>query len=57
MSNNKKHSIERIGRALYPLRVFGFILFAISILLSQSKQGLSLDAWSITGIAICIAYN
>lgn len=56
MSNNKKHSIERIGRALYPLRVFGFILFAISILLSQSKQGLSLDAWSIAGIAICIIY-
>lgn len=56
MSNNRTHSIERIGRSIYPLRVFGFMLFAIGILLSQSKLELGLDAWSITGIAICLIY-
>jgi len=56
MNNNRTHSIERIGRSIYPLRVFGFILFAISIYLSQSKMGPSLDAWSIGAIAICLTY-
>lgn len=56
MSDKRTHSIERIGRSIYPLRVFGFILFGISIFLSQSKLGLSLDAWSIAGIAICLIY-
>lgn len=56
MSNNRTHSIERIGRSIYPLRVFGFILFAISIYLSQSKLGASLDTWSIISILVCLIY-
>lgn len=56
MNNDRKHSIERIGRSIYPLRVFGFILFAISILLSHSKLGLALDTWSIAGITLCLVY-
>ena len=56
MSKNRTHSIERIGRSIYPLRVFGFILFAISIYLSQSRLGASLDGWSIASILICLTY-
>ncbi|MEP5567698.1 MAG: GGDEF domain-containing protein [Halioglobus sp.] len=53
MSN---HSIERIGRSIYPFRIFGFALFAISVCLSYSKQGLSFDGWAITGLVICAVY-
>lgn len=56
MSNNSQHSIERIGKAIYPLRVFGFILFGISIILSQSKMGYSLDTPSIVGLIVCVVY-
>lgn len=56
MSEKSSHSIERIGRSIYPLRVFGFILFGISILLSQSKAGSSLDTWGIVGIVVCLSY-
>ena len=56
MSIESKNSIERIGRQIYPLRVFGLILFAISIALSQSKLGLGFDAWSIIAIAVCLIY-
>ena len=56
MSDERKHSIERIGQSIYPLRVFGFILFAISVFLSQSKLGLKLDLWSIIGITACLIY-
>ncbi|PWQ93531.1 sensor domain-containing diguanylate cyclase [Leucothrix arctica] len=56
MIKKRKNSIERIGRQIYPLRVFGLILFSISIVLSQSKLGLGFDAWSIIAIAICLIY-
>ena len=56
MDNKRTHSIEKIGRAIYPLRVFGFILFAISIVLAYSKSGMSLDKWAIAGIAACLIY-
>ena len=56
MSQDRKHSIQRIGRSIYPLRVFGFLLFSISVLLSHSKLALPHDAWSIAGITMAIVY-
>jgi len=56
MNKESQNSIEKIGRKIYPLRVFGFILLAISIILSQSKLGLGFDAWSILAIAACLIY-
>ncbi|MEH6548694.1 MAG: diguanylate cyclase [Pseudomonadales bacterium] len=56
MKETRSHSIERIGRAIYPLRILGFFLFGINILLSRSKLGLDIDLWSAVGIAICLIY-
>ncbi|RVU86445.1 sensor domain-containing diguanylate cyclase [Leucothrix sargassi] len=56
MSHDTKHSIERIGRSIYPLRVFGFILLGISALLSLNKLDQPLDAWSFIGISLCLIY-
>ena len=56
MSNTPTHSIERIGRSIYPLRVFGFILFGISILLSHSKTESPMNTWSILGLITCVVY-
>lgn len=56
MSESRKHSIERIGRSIYPLRTFGFFLFGVSILLSRHKTGASLDAASLIGVAVCLVY-
>ena len=56
MTQNKQNRIERIGRQIYPLRVFGLILFAISIMLTESKLEMGFDTWAIIGIATCLIY-
>lgn len=56
MTENYKHSLGRIGRSIYPFRIIGFTLFAISIFLSQSKLGLKIDLWTGLGIVICLIY-
>jgi diguanylate cyclase (GGDEF)-like protein len=56
MIENRTHSLGRIGRSIYPFRIIGFTLFAISIFLSQSKLGLNIDVWTGTGIVICLIY-
>jgi diguanylate cyclase (GGDEF)-like protein len=56
MNNNRSLSIEKIGRSIYPLRILGFLLFGISIVLSYSKLGMKIDAWALIGIIICLIY-
>ena len=56
MKKIRSHSLNNIGRAIYPLRILGFTLFSISILLSYSKLSLDLDSWAIVGIVVCLIY-
>ena len=48
--------MERIGRTVYPLRVFGFALLSICVLLSQLKTDTPFDSWTVISIALCLAY-
>lgn len=56
MKENQKHSIVNLGKAIYPLRIFGFLMLAISIFLSYSKLDMELDFLALFGIGICLIY-
>lgn len=56
MNVNHKDRLARIGRASYPMRVLGFVLFSLSIYLFHSKQGLKIDFWGMTVIVFALIY-
>ena len=56
MNQDNRYSIHRIGRAIYPFRVFGFILFGTSTLLFQSIHNIQLDVCTLTALTFCLIY-